>query len=154
MSKSTVLLNIQVGLAASAAALSLSVNAADQDVRIGRYQTVTVAGPVQEIAVTPLLRSTPIPDDVTTRAAALQWILQQHGYRLHEDTQLLLAVVQFLAAPIPSQERQLPAERLPGVLQSLLGSQLDVFVDTTTKKVALFPNAGPAVATGGRNGSD
>ena len=47
----------QAGLTAIAIGLSLGVNADDHDVRIGRYQTVTVEAPLQEVELKPMLRS-------------------------------------------------------------------------------------------------
>jgi len=47
---------LSLALAATAAALSLTANAVDQDIRIGRYQAVVVNAPLQEIEVTPHLQ--------------------------------------------------------------------------------------------------
>ena len=125
----------QAGLTAIAIGLSLGVNADDHDVRIGRYQTVTVEAPLQEVELKPTLRPMEIPEDITTRGEALQWILRQHDYRLHVDSERLLIAAEVLATALQPEERQRPDEPLRLALKSLLEKRMNVMVDPGTKKV-------------------
>lgn len=137
MSKPSTRLRIQIGLiaTATATALSLSVNADEHEIRIGRYQTVSVDALLQEIELKPTLQPMEIPEDIATRGDALRWILQQHGYRLHADSERLLAATRFLAAALPAKERQRPAEPMRLALRSLLGDRMQVIVDPRTQQV-------------------
>ena len=145
-------LRLPLALAAIAAALSLTANADDQDIRIGRYQAVAVNAPLQEIEVTPHLQPLLLPDEVTTRGAALRWIAQQHGYQLHADTEHLLAAAAFLSTALLADERQRPGKPLRTALLSLLNNHADVLIDSGSKKVALLIDTDAAEVTGGADG--
>lgn len=151
MSESRTRRRIQIGLTALPIALSLSANADDHEIRIGRYQTVTVDAPLQEIEAKPTLQPMKIPEDVTTRGEALQWILQDHGYRLHTDSTRLLVAADVLAAALLPEERQRTGEPLRLALRSLLGNRMQVIVDSGTQQVLVSTNPQADDASGKRD---
>lgn len=144
----------RIGLTATATLLSLNVNANDHDIRIGRYQTVSVEAPLQEIEAKPPLQAMEIPKGVETRGEALQWILQQHGYRLHADSERLLIAAEALAAALLPEERQRPAGSLRLALRSLLGNRVQLMVDSGTKQVFVSIDAQANEVLGARDVSE
>ncbi len=140
MAKPSNALRRHVAIPAMAMLLSASVNA-DDDVRIGRYQTVTLEAPLQEFAMKRALEAIELPAEVVTRGDALRFVLRQHGYELHAESEALLAAVDILAATLPAEARQRPAEPLRLTLHALLRDRVQVLVDTATKQVLVMPVA-------------
>ena len=71
MSKSIVHLRSHLGIAVIASVLSMSAVAEDDEVRIGRYQTISTATRCERLDVGDLLEPVAIPDKVVPRANAL-----------------------------------------------------------------------------------
>lgn len=130
--------SIRLGFAAIAAVISLSAIADDREIRIGRYQTVTVDAPSKEVEIAPSTQPIVFPDDVTTRGEALEWILQHHGYQLHRETEELVSAAKILAASLPAERRARPVEPLREALESLLGPNGEILIDPGAKQVSLF----------------
>ena len=130
MPKSVTRLRIRLGLAAIAAVMSLSANADNDEVRIGRYQTVSADVPPQKIEAAPSMQPIVLPDDVTTRGEALEWILQHHGYQLHREARELLSAAKLLAASLPAEDRGPSVVPLRVMLEALLGPRAEVLVDS------------------------
>ena len=142
---------IRLCIAAIATVISLCANATDHEIRIGRYQTVNVDAPSQEIEIAPRLQPIALPDHVTTRGEALDWILQQYGYQPARETNDLLRAARLLATLLPATKGDRPVEPLREMLQWLLGPHVEILVDSEAKQVSLFIDA---QAAGGPDGYD
>ena len=129
----------------AAATLSVRADAGDDEVRIGRYATVADHLPLTENDTTPRLEFMALPSEVSSRNDAVQWILERHGYRLHEETRKVLDLASALAAPLSIRS----PDHLPGslrlALKAVLGSRIEVLVDSGTRQVILsMTNTQPA----------
>lgn len=123
-------------LALLAATLSVSATA-DDEVRIGRYATVVLDPPLTEIETTSRPESTALPDEISSRADAVQWILEQHDYQLHENSREACDLASVLTEPLSIRAQ----EHLPGslrlALHTVLGPRIAVLVDSGTRQIVL-----------------
>lgn len=119
-------------------AATLSVSAtADDEVRIGRYATVVLDLPLTEIETTPRLNPMVLPDDVSSRADAVQRILEQHDYQLHEDTSEAFDLASMLAAPLSIRPQEHLPRSLRLALHAVLGPAIAVLIDPSKREVVL-----------------
>ena len=130
-------LRIRIGFTAFVAVISLSAKAYDQEIRIGRYQTIRVDAPPQKIEAAPSPQPIVLPDDLTTRGEALEWILQHHGYQLHREARELLSAAKLLAASLPAEDRGPSVVPLRMMLEALLGPRAEVLVDSEIRQVSV-----------------
>ena len=121
----------------AAATLSVRADAGDDEVRIGRYATVVDRSPRTEKDTTSRPGSMVLPSEISSRTDAVQWILEQHGYRLYENTCDAFDLASGLAAPLSIHSpKQLPRS-LRLALKAVLGPGVEVLVDSGTRQVVL-----------------
>ena len=87
--------------------VSVSADAGDDEVRIGRYATVVDRSPLTEKDTTSRPGSMVLPSEISSRTDAVQWILEQHGYRLYENTCDAFDLASGLAAPLSIHLRRI-----------------------------------------------
>lgn len=132
----------------SARAFDHSTGIASDEVRTGRYSTVTtqptpaVRAPLQVVAVINFPRS-----HVNSVGDAIQYLLIRTGYRL-DHAQLSERARAVLTLPLPDNQRRVGPYRVEQILDILLGDPWVLAIDTETRTVryGLAAAAGSAAA--------
>ena len=117
-------------------ATALSANASDE-VRIGRYATVVIDSRLVEIDTAPDSKAMMLPTNISSRADAARWILEQHGYQLNRVACVGLDLEGTLSKSLPARRNHPLPRSLRLALHAVLGPAVAVLVDPIARRVVL-----------------
>ena len=91
------------------------------------------------LAAVPKLEPHRFADELQTTKAAVDSLLQRHGYRWAPTLVLPIASLDVLFGELPAQHRQLAAMTLRRALQTLLCPHIRPVLDPVQRRVSLEP---------------